>query len=338
MTPLVNLLVFFGLVLLAALVWTVHRLRGGRARGRRALLEDALKHAWHREQEGQGTTIAGIAGTLGIGEETAVALVERLQSAGLVTLRASRIHLAEAGRKHALQIVRAHRLWERYLADETGVGPERWHIEAERIEHALTPDEVERLAERLGNPLYDPHGDPIPTATGELPRSDWQPLSDLASGVAARITHIEDEPDIVYAQLLAEGLYPGMEILVEARSAQRIVCSEEGRQFALAPIVARNVSVVPLPMQTRPAARPTATLAQVGPGQAAEVVSIGGTCHGLERRRLMDLGIVCGTRIDFDRKGLWGGVNAYRVRGATIALRTEQAAAVRVRMLEDAGR
>jgi len=338
MTPLLNLLIFFGLALLAALVWTVRRLRGGRARSRRALLEDALKHAWNREQEGLGATIVGIAGTLGIGEEAAVALVERLQYAGLVTLRATRIHLTDTGRKHALQIVRAHRLWESYLADKTGVGPERWHIEAERIEHALSRDEIEKLAERLGNPVYDPHGDPIPTATGELPSSDWQALSDLAPGIAARIAHIEDEPDIVYAQLLAEGLYPDMELVVEARSEQRIICSGEGRQFVLAPIVARNVSVVPAPVETVPSSRPTATLAEIGPGQAAEVVFIGGACHGLERRRLMDLGIVRGTRIAFDRRGLWGGVNAYRVKGATIALRTEQAAAVRVHLLGDPGR
>ncbi len=80
--------------------------------------------------------------------------------------------LTDQGREYALHIVRTHRLLERYLADRTGVLPEDWHGEAERREHKLSPEDRESLAARLGHPLYDPHGDPIPTAAGELPAAD----------------------------------------------------------------------------------------------------------------------------------------------------------------------
>ncbi len=77
--------------------------------------------------------------------------------------------LTEPGRDYATQVVRAHRLWETYLAEETGLDESQWHARAHRREHELSRSEIDELAARIGNPTHDPHGDPIPTSEGDLP-------------------------------------------------------------------------------------------------------------------------------------------------------------------------
>jgi DtxR family Mn-dependent transcriptional regulator len=235
--------------------------------------------------------------------------------------------LTEKGRKYALQVIRAHRLWERYLADETGVAAVRWHEVAERWEHSITPEQAEALAKRLGNPRYDPHGDPIPTPDGELPEESVVPLTRMEEGDSARVVHIEDEPQAVYAQLLALGVYVGMELRVDTKSEDRIIAKTEGgRRLVLAPIVAGNLSIQQIPPQEAETLEGgQETLANLSRGEVAEVRRISPACRGLERRRLMDLGILPGTRIEYERRGMSGGLTSFRVRETVIALREEQA-------------
>ena len=330
-TPVTNLVIFAATVLVLVLVFAprfglLHAIRSRRRDLERIRLEDALKYAYDREDRGQTATLSRLADLLRISSGQAMALVERMQKAGLATVVDSRIMLTAEGRQYALEIIRAHRLWERYLADETSVDPLKWHALAERREHALTREQAEELSRRLGNPRFDPHGDPIPTAEGELPSEKTIPLSRLETGEYARVVHVEDEPDVVYAQLVALGIYPGMEVLVDAHSDERIMLVADGRRMALAPIVAANVSVQPVSEQEKEAITESReTLADLGDGEAAVVARISQACMGLERRRLMDLGILPGTRVERERRGLTGGLTAYRVRGTRIALRDEQA-------------
>lgn len=329
-SPLANLLLFVGLGLLAAaLFWPqaglVPRLLSRRPERRRVRLEDALKQIYQLDWHGQTPTLASLGGALGLAPARVVALVDRMQKARLVRFADGRVLLTHDGRRYALQIIRAHRLWERYLADETGVDPRRWHAEAERREHTLSPDQADALAERLGNPAFDPHGDPIPTADGVVPEQEVVTLAGLDEGDRARVVHVEDEPEVVYAELVAQGIYLGMELQVEEKSDRRIVFDADGRSVALAPLVATNVTIKRL--EPHEGAAPTAshTLADLRPGELARVVRINPACRGIERRRLMDLGIVGGTWIGFLRRGMTGGLSAYRVRGTVIALREEQA-------------
>jgi DtxR family Mn-dependent transcriptional regulator len=232
-------------------------------------------------------------------------------------------------------VIRAHRLWERYLADKTGVDPREWHASADRYEHRITPERADALAEQLGDPRIDPHGDPIPTADGEVPEQDARvtPLSELGEGVPACVVHVEDEPEVVFAEILAHGVHPGHELTVLRRDDLRIVFELDGRELTLAPVVAVNVSVRPLRNGHRnhpPTSR--LTLADVDLGQQAEVVRISEACRGIERRRLMDLGLVPGTAITLERRGMTGGASAYRVRGTLIALRREQAQVIGVEL------
>jgi DtxR family Mn-dependent transcriptional regulator len=269
--------------------------------------------------------VESIADSLRISPARASELVNKMLQAGLVSVDDGRLALTGEGARYALDVVRAHRLWERYLADETGVDPLEWHARAERKEHALSREAADALSERLGHPRFDPHGDPIPTADGALPAVPQATLADLDAGERATITHIEDEPAVVYSQLLALGLHPGMDVRMDARAGQRLVFEAEGRKVVLAPPVAESVSVRRLlPGEAAEDDTGATTLAALSPGETAEVVRVSRACRGLERRRLMDLGIVTGTRVEFERRGPTGGLCAYRVRGTTIALREEQ--------------
>ena len=217
-SPLVNLIVFALVCAGAAfLFWPswglLSRGRRHRSLASRILLEDGLKHVYDHEDRGQTATLSSVGGALEISSARAVELVERMQLVGLVSLSDGRIVLTDEGNRYALQIIRAHRLWERYLADETGVDPLRWHAYAERREHTLSAEEADALAERLGHPRFDPHGDPIPTADGTVPPTHSIPLSDLNAGERAIVAHIEDEPEVVYAQLVAMGIYLGMAVM-----------------------------------------------------------------------------------------------------------------------------
>jgi DtxR family Mn-dependent transcriptional regulator len=341
--PILNLVLFLVAAAFAAvLLWPRFGLLPGFRRRRheneRIRVEDALKHLYGHEYRGSTATLTSIGGAVGVGAARALELVQSMQRGGLVTTVDGRILLTGEGRRHALQVIRAHRLWERYLADETGVGPLKWHEQAERREHVLTPDDADALSERLGDPKFDPHGDPIPTREGELPDVVVPSLAGLKVGEEAQVIHVEDEPHVVYEQLVALGVYVGMEVRVVARSDERLIVESEGRSLVMAPIVAGNVSVRRLSEQEKAAiASSSDTLADLDEGTAAEVVRISPACRGLERRRLMDLGILPGTRISFERKGLTGGLAAYRVRGTLIALREEQANMISIQRSEGVG-
>ena len=95
-----------------------------------------------------------------------------MESQGLVESRGSELHLTAEGERWAMHIVRAHRLWERYLADEARMPLEKVHTEAHRREHGLTAEQLDEMEAALGHPSRDPHGDPIPTREGIMPKDE----------------------------------------------------------------------------------------------------------------------------------------------------------------------
>ncbi|KAA3656657.1 MAG: hypothetical protein DWQ04_30450 [Chloroflexi bacterium] len=297
----------------------------------RVLQEDALKHIHKRDMSGRSCTMESIAGTLHISTNDTAVLLTSMQNDGLLLIEDGKIHLTLAGRDTALHIIRAHRLWERHLAEETGFTETEWHAQADLREHALSPDELDALASRLGNPTHDPHGDPIPTASGEIETHGGQPLSQLPLDTPAMIVHLEDEPDVVYAQLVAEGLYPGMPVRVTERSAERVRFWANGDEHMLAPILANNISVVETVVPEEIELEADEVLSNVGVGETAVVTKLAPTCRGAERRRFMDLGILPGTQITAEIRSPGGDPTGYRIRGAVIALRQEQAGQIRVK-------
>lgn len=333
--PLTALAAAAGLgLLLAGLFWSdrgfVARWRRARRMSERVYREDALKHIHKAESKGRRPTLESIAGAVGIGLNDAARLIGRMEGDELMVDEAGTPRLTAAGRDAALHVIRAHRLWERYLAEETGYEEADWHGQAEEREHELTPAELEALAARLGNPTHDPHGDPIPTSGGSLEPHGGVPLTTLQPHETGRIVHLEDEPAIIYAQLVAEGLSPGQTVRQTEVSAERVHFWTNGDEHVLAPILAGNVFVRPLTAdQTGPEleGRPLTTLQL---GERGRVVGLGAALRGQERRRLLDLGLLPGTEVTAELRSPSGDPTAYRIRGAMIALREEQARWVKV--------
>jgi DtxR family Mn-dependent transcriptional regulator len=295
----------------------------------RVRMEDTLKHLYKCEYSGRDCSLASVAGSVGVPRGRAVHLLRRLEDQGFVHGTAEDFSLTPAGREYALHIVRTHRLLERYLADRTGIRPEDWHGEAERREHELSPEDRESLAARLGHPVYDPHGDPIPTASGELPPRSGVPLTALEAGDTASIVHLGDEPREIFEALTRAGLSPLMTVRVLETTAGEVRFETSGKEQVLPAVVARSVTVEPLPDAVIEEGAGE-TLADVRDGEKARILGIHAKLQGPQRRRLLDLGLVPGTVVEAELTSAGGDPVAYRIRGALIALRKDQSQWIQV--------
>jgi DtxR family Mn-dependent transcriptional regulator len=299
--------------------WTKMRLNT-----RKVKLEDALKFIFDCEYKNVPCRLSSVAGNMHISGDQATRILEHLQKIGLVKLKSEQFLLTDAGRSYALQIIRVHRVWERYLADETGIRNKDWHGSADLMEHQMSLQEADQLAARMGNPVFDPHGDPIPSSMGNLPSHEGRTLSSLHEGDIATIVHVEDEPAAIYAQLVALDLYPGVQIYVMDVTEKRIQFAANGEECVLTPLFASSVNVRLLPAQSQVYEK-RAVLSSLKLGEKARIVAISAKCRGQERRRIMDLGMIPGTTVQAVLKSASGDPTAYKVLGASIAIRKNQA-------------
>lgn len=327
-----SVMVVVGLATLAVILWprlgVAARLRRAADVTERIRVEDAVKHLFTSEAARRMSSVESLAGAIGISRGQVVEIIRHLERLGLARLAAEDIVLTGEGRAYALRIVRTHRIWERYLADRTGVDPAQWHAQAERHEHGLAPEEVDRLAASMGDPLYDPHGDPIPTALGVMPPVRGVPLVSLDPGASAWVVHVEDEPEEVYRTIRAAGIDVGSRLTVERVDASAVQLLVEGQPVTLDGIAARNLTVEPLAVGEVDAIE---RLDVLQPGEEGVVVRLAGQVQGPQRRRMLDLGIVPGTVIRAELSSASGDPVAYRIRGAVIALRRVQAQAILIR-------
>ena len=330
------------IIVTALLAWSYRRqLRRLFSRGRessetiRVRLEDALKHLHHSESSGEAASVQGLAGEAGMSADQAAEVLSILQQKGLALMKEGKLALTPSGEEYALHVIRAHRLWERYLADQTGVSETEWHDRAHKLEHQLTPGEVDELAARLGNPTHDPHGDPVPTASGTLPPVDGLPLLSLEKGAYARIVHIEDEPKSLFSQLVDCGVHPGMEFRLLDVSPKEIVIRSEGSDRNLSSLAAANITVSPAIAKREEQFESATRLSELRPGEQGRVLIVSRATRAMERRRFMDLGILPGTVITVEFTGPGGEPVAYRIRGAVIALRKEQSHHIYVERVQE---
>ena len=296
----------------------------------REQVEDALKHLLDREQGGRHASPESLAGTLDLPRVKVTRLIADMESQGLLETQGAQLHLTTEGTRWAIHVVRAHRLWERYLVDEARMPLSKIHDEAQKREHSFTETQLNDLDAALGHPTLDPHGDPIPSREGKIPTVESLPITAWQTEGPARIVHIEDEPAIAYEQILAAGLRLGQVIRIIERTPQRLVLSDGETEYRLAPTVAANVSVAPLPASeiAQANAVPLATLTQ---DQRGEIISLDDAVQGFTRRRFLDLGLTPGTMIYPELGNFFGDPRAYRVRGTLIALRKDQAAQIWVK-------
>lgn len=304
--------------------------------GERVLIEDALKHLHDCEYRKAACTPQSLASALGLSGNRTARLLHGLERSELARPDGGRYRLTPEGRSYALRVVRIHRLWERYLAEQTGLDASRWHAEAHVLEHRTTPEEAEALAAHMGWPRYDPHGHPIPTSEGEIASPLGRPVTGLRPGQTAEIVHVEDRPEAVYAQLVAEGLQPGTRIRVIESGPTRLRLEADGEEHVLAPVIAANLSAVELPEERAPEG-PLTRLSALAVGERARVTGFSAMCRGPERRRMFDLGLVPGTVVEAELKSPAGDPTAYRIRGAMIALRRAQAELIYIEPLAAEG-
>lgn len=297
------------------------------------LLEDILKYLYNSEYNNKKITSRSLSAELKISREHCEQLNQQLMQMNLVSIEQDNLNLTAEGKSYALRIIRVHRLWEKYLADNTSIKETEWHNLAEMKEHELNSEETNRLAAKLGNPLHDPHGDPIPTDVGEMPTSKGILLTELKEGQFGRIIHIEDEPKELYAQLVAMKLYPGMQIRIIEKSNEKITIEAEGEECKLAYVLADNITVIPL-LDKEIISGSFIPLSSIKQGESVEVTSISNALRGQQRRRLLDLGIVPGTKITAQLKSLSGDPTAYEIRGASIALRKNQSDHIFIKKIE----
>jgi DtxR family transcriptional regulator, Mn-dependent transcriptional regulator len=210
-----------------------------------ASVEDYVKAIWGIAGAKAAST-KDVADRLLIAPPSVTNMFVRLQEMGLVDYERYRgASLTERGRREALRLVRRHRLIETFLLEHLGYSWQEVHEEAERLEHAVSDEFTERLAEFLGHPDHDPHGDPIPTAEGSLAPDDSFPLSEAVAGQRVRISKVSD--DVSMLDYLGERrLVPGRFLSVkEVRVLDDVVTveDEDGQAHALGESLARSIFV-----------------------------------------------------------------------------------------------
>ena len=211
---------------------------------------DYLKAIWELSHEGAAST-TDVAARLSVSSASVSNMFTRLQQMGLAEYE--RYHgasLTEAGREEALRLVRRHRLIETFLLRSLGYSWEDVHEEAEKLEHIVSDAFTERLAEFLGYPDYDPHGDPIPAADGTIEPDDSFPLAGAVTGQRVRIFRVGPENAPTLAFLEESGLVPGKVLEVkEVRPLDGVVFVEdaEGESHILGEALARSVFVLSVP-------------------------------------------------------------------------------------------
>jgi DtxR family Mn-dependent transcriptional regulator len=137
-------------------------------------------------------------------------MMRKLAALGLVDLEPYRgVTLTPLGEQRALEILRHHRLLELFLVDELGVPWDRVHDEADRLEHAISEDLEALIAEKLGHPTLDPHGDPIPTVDLEIDEGETEALEGLQPGTQGRFVRISDSNGEMLRYLAERDIAPG---------------------------------------------------------------------------------------------------------------------------------
>ena len=236
------------------------------------------------------------------------------------------LELTEKGEQHALKLIRAHRIYEQYLAEHSGYAPTEWHQRANRMEHVISDEEQSRIASLLGNPLFDPHGDPIPTQSLAMMPNDTCELP-LKEHTWWRITHVEDDNNKLFKQIADLGLTKDSIIYITEINSTSFSFRYEGEQMCL-PLVAleamNRVEVTKEEAESMPETR-AQRLTTIEANEQATIVGLSPSCRGVLRRRLMDLGFVKGSRIAIDMESPMRNPVAYVVRGTVIALRHDQA-------------
>ncbi len=206
--------------------------------------EEYLQIIYWLQEAGLPITGANIARAMQVSPPTVHEMIGRLEADGYVT-RATDKSLAftESGKEQASQIVRRHRLIERFLTDVFDIPWDQVHEEAERLEHWMSPVVEERMLRAIGDAKTCPHGHPI--FEGE--RETGVPLADVEEGATVRVLRFENEAEDLLHYLKDSGLHPGLEGTLASAGTDEIELDAAGTKHSVTRSVAETVSVVAEP-------------------------------------------------------------------------------------------
>ena len=218
-------------------------------------VEDYLKAIYGIADDGQPASTSAVAEALDVQPASVTGMVKRMAEAGLLEhVPYKGVVLTEAGAREALKVLRRHRILETYLCARLGFTWDDVHDEAERLEHAASDTLIEQMARALGFPSHDPHGAPIPTASGQIEEIEYSNLADASEGDRLLIHAVRDEDPEELRAMAVDGLIPGARLVVGPISTidgsveVDVANDERGPRNVAAPI-ATHVYVVPDPSE-----------------------------------------------------------------------------------------
>ncbi len=201
----------------------------------------------HKNDSGE-VSVNEIAERLNTRPATVTDMLKKLSEKVLVHYeKYKKVQLTESGEKIALSILRKHRLWETFLCDKLNFSWDEVHEVAEQLEHIQSSKLIDRMDEFLGFPEYDPHGDPIPKANGELPPSRAIPLNELAENTQGKIVAVRDTSTAFLQQLERFNVEIGTKLTITERmpyDRSIWVKNESGESFQLSEKIAINLLAV----------------------------------------------------------------------------------------------
>ena len=178
-------------------------------------VEDYLKMIFHIQETGRKVTTTAISEEMGVSAASVTNMVKRLVEMGLLSHNPyQEVTLTRPGEKIALEVIRHHRLLEKYLKEALGYSWDKVHEEAEKLEHFISEEFEERIDRALGRPTTDPHGEVIPSRDGKMIERKLILLADLEVGRLAviRQVSVKDPERLRYLESL--GLLPQVEVKV----------------------------------------------------------------------------------------------------------------------------
>lgn len=292
----------------------------------RTRIEDILKLIYSFDERGKSLSVEELEIVSKISKKNFDRIIGIMKNSGLVIVdEEDVIKLSETGRNYALRIIRLHRLYEKYLAEHTGYHASEWHKRADLMEHKMDEYDYLHMTYMLGDPKIDPHGDPIPNGRGEIDVVMGNSIYEHKVGELVCITHIEDNPLIVYRQILAEGINVGSFVRIIEKDNSKIKFVANGEEIILIPEIANNINVETV--QEKEVDKDLINsykLSSLKPTEKALIVGLSKSCRGANRRRLLDLGFVKGSDVSIDMESPLKNPIAYMVRGTSIALRDDQ--------------
>lgn len=300
----------------------------------KVILEDILKLLFNSSKDGNSKSVRALVKELPFNESQVLKVLRGMEDNDLVQLLHSDIRLTDKGTDYALRIIRAHRLWERYLSEKTGYDKREWHKLAEKAEHSLTEEDLERLSKELKKPLFDPHGSPIPYDSKSIPALEGSPLISFSAGDYVRIVHIQDEPETIYQQILAEKIHIGSQVEIKELNDKYVLFHSEGKNHKLELMVANALTVKPIE-EAEIITEQMYRLSSLKAGETGVILGISKESRGENRRRLLDMGFVRGTEVTATNISPMGDPIAYTVRETLIALRNEQAQYILINKLNE---